>query len=549
MRLRLDETAKRRIILATLAVVIILLSFALQLAWNPSQVGMGSDSGMFAYGASEILSGRLLYRDFWDNKPPGVFYIDAMAMLIGGEGPWAIWWLGFIWITITILVYFSIMRRIFDAYLAFLGSILFLLTLMYPNYYQAGNFTEVYSLLPQMLCIATAVGYLTSRKDRWIVALGFSTATIFLIKQTNISIGLSALAIILCYDLWRLSFRRAGTHLFYFLVGMLLPIGGVILYWGSRGGLKDLFQATIFDNLQYAQRGLSIVSLYGMLRTLLIVQPMASVFMMALAGAAIFVVQSLKPFKRTGMSKKEAASTYSQDGTWQQWILASIFLTIPLEIFFIATSGRNFGHYYLTPLPVLAVAITYLFSQVKDSLKNWRSAGSWYVVTMTVLVLLVAAWFIEVIVKEAPTKENLSSITHLLHGSYQLDELQEFVMENSEPSQAVLVWDFHPDINFLSKRRAPSRFQFPDHILFAGRNTASRFVEFMEDLNNDPPALILSREKSPHDVPFFGAEGEALCPGCSPEARYGMEQLKAYVEDQYMLIEVVGEWLIYHRSQ
>ncbi len=44
----------------------------------------GGDSGVFLYAGWQILDGQIPYLDVWDHKPPGILYIDALGLLIGG---------------------------------------------------------------------------------------------------------------------------------------------------------------------------------------------------------------------------------------------------------------------------------------------------------------------------------------------------------------------------------------------------------------------------------------------------------------------------------
>ena len=39
----------------------------------------GGDQALFITGAQEIAKGKVLYRDFWDLKPPGIFYFYYIA--------------------------------------------------------------------------------------------------------------------------------------------------------------------------------------------------------------------------------------------------------------------------------------------------------------------------------------------------------------------------------------------------------------------------------------------------------------------------------------
>jgi hypothetical protein len=53
--------------------IIIVFSFG-SIASLPKYVPINRDSGGFLYGGQQILNGKLIYRDFWDNKPPVIFF-------------------------------------------------------------------------------------------------------------------------------------------------------------------------------------------------------------------------------------------------------------------------------------------------------------------------------------------------------------------------------------------------------------------------------------------------------------------------------------------
>ena len=36
------------------------------------------DEGLYAYGGWQILKGLILYRDLYDLKPPGIYYLNAL---------------------------------------------------------------------------------------------------------------------------------------------------------------------------------------------------------------------------------------------------------------------------------------------------------------------------------------------------------------------------------------------------------------------------------------------------------------------------------------
>lgn len=552
MRRGSEALTGRRWVLALMAVVLTLLAFGLHLPSSPRFATMGPDSGMFAYGAQEVLSGRLLYRDIWDHKPPAVFYLDALAMLLGGTTPWAVWWLGVIWVALASVGFLVILSKLTDPGPGFLASIIFLLTLLYPGYYSGGNLTEIYALLPQILVIGLTAAYFRSRKWLYLVGIGVLTAVACLFKPTYVSIGLAAAAVIAYHD-----FRQAGPRLSIaglacIASGLAAPIAMVVFYWWARGALVDLWQATVVFNLLYAEQGFSLTGIYGAVRMLLVLQPMEGVFAAAVAGMAAFVWRCRRPGVSGPVRPESPAAGEIREGArgqdWRMWALASALLAIPLELAILLISGRNFGHYFLTPLPALSTAAGYLFYEVRGLLKRAGTLGVGAILGLALLATLLGGWLVEVAAKELPRRDQLASIAQPLRGSYMLDGISQYVVEHTDPSDMVLVWGNHPDVNFLTGRRAPSRYVFAMHLFFAAPEGENRFEVFLQDLRRNPPVLIFAQEVSSAGIPYFGASEQDICPGCLPEAREGIRELKAYVESHYSLVDEIGDWVVFRRN-
>ncbi|HEY4110009.1 hypothetical protein [Puia sp.] len=66
------------------------ISFLLSLCYCPPFDAMFDDREVFSYGGMAILKGLVPYRDFFDHKPPGIFFINAAGQLLGG-GLWGLW--------------------------------------------------------------------------------------------------------------------------------------------------------------------------------------------------------------------------------------------------------------------------------------------------------------------------------------------------------------------------------------------------------------------------------------------------------------------------
>ena len=223
----------KSIILSTIIVVgLIITNIIIQVGVNPSYNNMSTDSGTFAYCGQVINNGGLMYRDCWDNKPPGVYYLNTAAIRLGGSTPYAIWLFQAIWLTTAIVLFFFTMKRIWgNTWLATLGAFTLLLVILYPDIFQGGNFTETYAVMPVVLSLGSFWAYLRSGRRLWLVAIGLLFAASFLLKPTYIAVGLAAGIIISLLGLKCTSLKKWQPTWGYFSYQLLF-----LSFWSAYIG-------------------------------------------------------------------------------------------------------------------------------------------------------------------------------------------------------------------------------------------------------------------------------------------------------------------------
>jgi hypothetical protein len=437
-----------------------------------------------------------------------------------------------------------------DRITGFIGGSIFLFTTLYSDIYQGGNYTEIYALLPQVLNFYAIIKYIKSGQRCWVSIVGALTALAFLFKPTYIATGLVAIAIILSYDLRHRSMTQAVRNLPSFMIGMIFPLGIVVFYWGIMGALPELWNGSIMFNLRYAHAGFTMENIRLTYEKLVLQQPLNTLLVLSLMGCLLFFFQNFRGFstERESSVTKNDLQIEAQTEGWKKWSLTALFFAVPLELSFLFLSGRAFGHYFLTPLPVLAMCSAYFISRIRLFIKKFFPHKISSGIFAALLLFILIPWGKTVIPSVFPKKYHLNNYSLPFSRTYIEDPLIKVVLEHSEPLEFVLIWHIHPSINFLSGRQAPSRYLFPTHLFYPSDGEQSRFDQFMEDLQNHPPVLILTQEVSSAGIPFFGAEGDKLCPSCSPEAKEGMLELKSYVEQYFTHLETIGEWVIFKRN-
>src|SRR5579863_771223 len=72
---------------------------------------IGRDQATYCVIGQGLLQGKLLYRDLWDNKPPGIFYIYSLIVKIFGPVMWSVGAVDILWLLLFSCCLFYFVRR------------------------------------------------------------------------------------------------------------------------------------------------------------------------------------------------------------------------------------------------------------------------------------------------------------------------------------------------------------------------------------------------------------------------------------------------------
>ncbi len=80
----------KKLVLVTLLLVVLVM--AVMVPVSPAiEHTPGRDAGVFLYVGSQILEGKVPYRDVWDHKQPLIFFINAAGLALSGGSLWGVW--------------------------------------------------------------------------------------------------------------------------------------------------------------------------------------------------------------------------------------------------------------------------------------------------------------------------------------------------------------------------------------------------------------------------------------------------------------------------
>jgi hypothetical protein len=187
-------------------------SLLLSLAYCPPVDPEFGDKEFFKYCGRVILRGQVPYRDFFDHKPPLIYFVNAAGLLLGSWGLWLIT-TGFA-AAITGLFYRLCCR--YRLYYPWLLPLLFNLMLRDNLISNGINFTREYSTYFILLFFLS----LMSRSRYRYFGMGLFTALTLFMQQEQVL----SLAPFLLYALWEKSPPAAGDE-----KRLSMPAGGRLL--------------------------------------------------------------------------------------------------------------------------------------------------------------------------------------------------------------------------------------------------------------------------------------------------------------------------------
>ncbi len=246
--------SKKSADILVVGLLFVLLTVAF-LARSPYAVGVPlRDSGIFLSIGSDVLRGKVLYQQTWDNKQPLLYGINAVGLWLGGGSVWGVWGLelGFL-----LFVFYATFRQIRPALTPLATFVVIAIAFLGIFPFMGGNYSEEYSLVIQAGILSVLLGgYLPDRTrfSRGLASgmIGLLVGLVFCIKQTYLDIPVTVLVFIV-FLAWVEKDRRIFGNLLLVGVGFLLVNLPVFIYFQLKGALHDYLVDAFLFNLYYSQ--------------------------------------------------------------------------------------------------------------------------------------------------------------------------------------------------------------------------------------------------------------------------------------------------------
>ncbi len=490
---------------ALISALILCVCLCVLIPISPSNVRWASrDSGVFLYIGQRILHGDLPYRNVWDHKPPVIFYINALGLLISRNSLWGVWLLELISLFGAASIGFYLFKKVFGLWPAIYGLLLWLFALTF--WIDGGNFTTEYTIPLQFsaLWLFYTANKPNSRLRYWFL-IGATGGIAFFTKQTTIGIWI---AIIFCQMLAILKHnqtKKRATQILVIALGTLATSIFVMLFFSIQGAFSEFWDAAFKYNYFYA-----FADAHSTVNRLKAI----SIIMAYALGLGVILYR--KKF----------------DSSWNSLLTIGL-IDFPVEILLISLSGRQYPHYYMTILPVLSVFVSLAFWVLFSLLPSWDISNilmSVFRFGLTGILLGVLSWGISNSRKIQFTPEAIKEFSTDQRAA-------EFISSNTNPGDYVLMWGAESSVNFFTERKSPSRFVYQYPLYTRRYADEANILEFLDDIIQYRPRLIV--DTANELTPFFDF----------PVQTENIKEKIEYIRSHYQRERNLDNWTVYQYTE
>ena len=417
------------------------------------------DHGLFAYGASQIRAGAILYRDVWDQNGPLPHVIELLAEALFGRRMMAIRAFDVVWMIATLAVLYRA-TRLAAGPLAASFAVLLVIAMYFTLGHRATAQRDGFSVLLTlgMLLAATDLPPSPRTRSGVCIAIGFLISVLFWLKPPLVLAAAVPAAIALGRDP-RQWIERGVPLALGVALGLALPLA----YFWRNDALGAFYECVIIFNGLYATVRHSMGDLLS----------------------RIAIAASMRPFLIVGLVGALAGLRSAQLCPLAGLTFAYLAVAI--------AQGKLTG-YHQVPTQLMLCVFTGVVLAAAMRATRWTYAAR----IATLLVLASAAW---PAIRGFQT-ERFPTIwtTWLRDGTVRVQreetQLAASVAHASRPDETVLVWGLGTAglVNWFSERRSPTRF-FQDYPFSMERQDTDLVErwreEFIAKLREAPPRLVI----------------------------------------------------------
>lgn len=344
------------------ALILALMVLATQFLGTGREV-IDPDESTFILMGADVAKGHLPFVEQFDLKPPMIFLLIGAVLALFGKSIVAVRLLGDALLFGTAMLTFRFARRLTGAWAALGGA------LLYVSFASLDLGQPTYSELPAMLfgmgaLLALASPPITLRK----AALSGLLLALAVLSRTNLYQLPIVFGLLLLVAAWRKVDAVHPRAWLAFGLGGLLPVAALVTAYAITGHFGLLKLAMIDVPLAYSQQVGPAAAVIENIRQFYVVTTMEPLIVIPVVLLTVL-----------GIALAGVRLAYPADKT-EAWQLIVLFLALVTLLASLVLSGGVYPHYWLQPLPVLA-----LFGAIGTGFLARLPLGRWLAILLAMV--------------------------------------------------------------------------------------------------------------------------------------------------------------------
>jgi len=433
------------------------------LRWMTRHEPLDRDISAYAVIGREMLTGRVLYADLWDHKPPAIHMAFAAATAVAGPGVPAVLLVNLVFSLAAMAGLMVAGRQIGGSAGAVAAGVLWLLS--GSDLGLQANQPNVE--LPMNACIAWALAMALGGRSQgtargWM--LPGAVVGIALLLKPVAAAPLGLLVAVDSVEAWRRQgLKTAATAAGMWLCGFALVVAPILVWFAIRAGFEPMWDALIQFNLAYGHGSFiaNIINLGKIGRHL----PPASLTILGLMAVAGGV----------GLFRITPSNRYR---------ILAVLLGSAIAV---ASTGRFYPHYFQLLLPPLILAAAAGFGWASTWVAPLRIAAAGVLLVMAVVEL-------------GNTRLSPEEWSRRKYGEVFIDEqrVAEDLRTRLAPSDIFWQHAAQPGLYLLTETVPASGVVYDNPLLSSSPIHEELARRVIADLTNNPPKLIVVRKNMRH---------------------------------------------------
>lgn len=430
------------------------------------------DEGGFAYIAYQMIEGKSLYADLYEIKPPLLYLTYALFITIFGHSIEGIH-IGLLFFDISyILLLFFFAKAFFDRTVALVAAAAFAILSLSPSLLGFAAHATHFAILPGLGGLWLLLHALDKGDKRRFWGAGLLLGIAFLYKQQVVHLMFFA-GVFTIYDFARQkpfdvkNWLLSETAL---ILGSTTPYLVVILGMTLSGRLDDFWFYTVTWPAGFATSSETGASWFIFeLQIGNVLNNQSWLWITAALGLVALFLVPTPPRKRVWL------------------VLFTGFMCAA-----VATGFHFYQHYFVVLIPAVALLNGIFVQNGGHIIQQWLNV-SWG--TLACSIVFIMAWS-QIIYLDSDyfTDPDYTTISRRAYGTNPFVEspyIGEFIQNNSQPDEAILIACSEPQIGFYAQRNSVSGQAFTYPLVDNGPHMKRLQDEFIQDVQEGRPTIIV----------------------------------------------------------